>query len=420
MNVKEHFVKDKLAIAVTSMKRIDSKIYMGLTSGSKVLAVYDIEKDEIELKGEIFPWVKERGYCTKVHNAMGILSDGSVLLGEGNHFTWDGIPVTVNYFSTELPESMLSRKHEQGYKDAVYTDYCLENLENWDRASCDPGGKIVRYDPATDKSDTDYCLENLENWDRASCDPGGKIVRYDPATDKSEVICSLPQYLYAQSMIVDTKRDRAFGHTLPDNNFFYLDMKTKELKNFGHISDFAHHNMVITPEGICYGGWLDRADGALKLLKFDPEKEKLFHANKTIMPDIGPKIAGNQGIDEWLVTKNGDIYVGMVDKSRLYKFHRETEEFELLTSLSDGGRVTSMDEDEDGIIWICADYPHMRLLKFDPNEKGKNKITDCGRVNDTYERCYFHGSCVYENKLYLGETDCFSPSLHIVDLSEFK
>lgn len=383
MQSRELFVKDKLAIAITSMKRIGTKIYMGLTSGSKVLAVYDIEKDRIEVLGEVFPWVKERGYCTKVHNSMGVLSDGSILLGEGNHFTWDGIPVTVNYFNTELPESMLARKQAQGFEGVKYTDFCLKNLENWRRDICDPGGKVVRFNP----------------------DSG-----------ESEVIFSLPQYLYSQSMIVDTKRDRAFGHTIPDNNFFYIDIKKNICKNFGHISDYAHHNMVVAPNGICYGGWIDRADGSLKLLKFNPDEERLYHLNKTILKDPGKKVAGNQGIDEWIVTKSGEIYVGMVANSLLFRFYPDREEFELVGQLAKGGRVTSMDEDDDGIIWIGADYPNMRLIRFDPKVQGGDKFTDCGQVNTKYPRCYFHASCIYDNKLYLGETDGFSPSLHIVDL----
>jgi hypothetical protein len=75
-----------------------------------------------------------------------------------------------------------------------------------------------------------------------------------------------------------------------------------------------------------------------------------------------------------------------------------------------------MDEDERGAIWIGAGYPKMHLVRFDPSEP-RAKFVDCGIVNETYARCYFHASCCFENKLYLGETDGFSPSLHIVDLS---
>jgi hypothetical protein len=383
MKVEELVVMDKLAIAITSMTKAGDKLILGLTGGTRALAIYDLKDNSIKMGPEIFPWVKGRGYCTKIHNSMGLLSDGSILLGEGNHFTWDGIPVTVNYFNHELPEKMLSRKREQGYPDVKYTDFCLENLSKWDRAETDQGGRILKF---------------------------------NPLTEEVEEIGKLPQFLYSQSMIVDTARNRAFGHTLPDNRFFLVDVKKKEIRDFGHISDYAHHNMVITPNGICYGAWIDKADRSLKLLKFDPDNQKLEYLNKTILKDPGQKVAGNQGIDQWIVTSKGRIFVGTVANSLLFEFFPENEEFELIGQLAKGGRVTSMNEDGNGIIWIGADYPHMRLIRFDPVESGKKRFYDCGIVNTLYERCYFHASCCFEEKLYLGETDGFSPSLHIVDL----
>jgi hypothetical protein len=106
--------------------------------------------------------------------------------------------------------------------------------------------------------------------------------------------------------------------------------------------------------------------------------------------------------------------MGTVANSLLFEFHWKEERFELLAQLAKGGRVTSMDEDEKGIIWIGADYPHMRLVSFNP---ANNEIRDYGRVNTSYPRCYFHASCYFEGRLYLGETDGFSPSLHIIDLT---
>jgi hypothetical protein len=45
--------------------------------------------------------------------------------------------------------------------------------------------------------------------------------------------------------------------------------------------------MVISPNGICYGGWIDRADASLKLLKFDPKEQRLQYLDKTILQDWG-------------------------------------------------------------------------------------------------------------------------------------
>jgi len=385
MKARELYVEDRHAIAITSMARVGRRVYLGLTGGARILAAYDMDCDRIEVLDPVFPWVEGRGYCAKIHNALGALADGSLLLGEGNHFTWDGIPVTASYFDRELPERMLARKRGQGFPDVKYTDFCLESL----------GG-----------------------WDRTRTDPGGRILRYSPETGATELIGKLPEYLYTQSMIVDAQRNRAFGHTIPNNHFFYVDIAARTVRDFGRISDYAHHNLVVAPNGVCYGAWLDRATGALKLLKFDPDTQRLHYLDTVILGDPGPKVAGNQGIDEWIVTRGGEIYVGTVAGAFLFRFDCETERFGLVAQLAEGGRVTSMDEDEDGVIWIGAGYPHMRLVRFDPGEPPPGRITDLGAVNSTYERCYFHASCYCDGKLYLGETDGFSPSLHIVDLAE--
>lgn len=119
MKVKELHVQDRLAIAVTSMQRCGEKIYLGLTGGANILAEYDTSREELLVHHDVFPWIGQRRYCSKIHNALGALPDGSLVLGEGNHFTWDGIPVTVNYFNHELPESMLQRKRDQAIPRSV-------------------------------------------------------------------------------------------------------------------------------------------------------------------------------------------------------------------------------------------------------------------------------------------------------------
>jgi sugar lactone lactonase YvrE len=382
LKVKELYVNDRLSIAITSIARSGRTLYLGLTAGGQALAAYDIDSGEIKMLPPVFPWIKDRGYCTKIHNALGVLADGSLLLGEGNHFTWDGIPVTSRYFDGELPESMLGRKRAQGFPEVKYTDFCLKNLDNWNRLRDNPGGKIVRF---------------------------------DPVARKSEVVASLPTYLYVQSMIVDPLRKRAFGHSIPDNHFFYFNLNTGKVTDHGRISDYAFHNLAVAPNGICYGAWLDKATSELKLLRFDPVTETLDHLEKVILPDIGPKVAGNQGIDQWIVTRDGSMYVGTVAEASLLRFDWEREQFSTVSPRLAEARVTSLDEDEDGMIWIGAGYPHMQLIRFNPHDK---TVVNFGRINDSHPRCYFHGACYFEGKLYLGETDGFSPSLHIIDLKQ--
>ena len=56
-------------------------------------------------------------------------------------------------------------------------------------------------------------------------------------------------------------------------------------------------------------------------------------------------------------------------------------------------------------------------LKYEEQLKSIwERMIDLGPVNEKNYRCYFHSSAYHDNKLYLGETDGFTPSVHIIDL----
>jgi len=385
MNMKEVYVKSRRANAITSMAKVGDQIYLGLTGGSDTLARLNTQNDEITLCAEVFPWVKNRNYNVKIHNSLGVLSDGKLIMGECSHFTWDGLPVFNSYLKKELPEEMLRRKREQGYPDISYSEFALDNLEEWNRVRDDKGGKIVIY---------------------------------DPATDTSKIVAEMPRFMYSQSMQVDGKRNKAYINTIPDNHFLVVDISTGKVMDHGRISEYGHHNMVIAPNGNCYLGWVDYYSRTLRLAKYVPDEDRFYHMDTVILRDIGAKIAGNQGIDQWIVTKDGEIYVGTVSNSLLFRFDWEEERFECIGQATESGRVATMEEDDDGIIWIGAGYPNMHLVRFDRAAQGRDRLVDLGAVNTQNYRCYFHASAYHEGKLYLGETDGFSPSVHIVDLKK--
>jgi len=106
----------------------------------------------------------------------------------------------------------------------------------------------------------------------------------------------------------------------------------------------------------------------------------------------------------------------MVANSLLFRFHWEEERFECIGQATVSGRVAAIEEDDDGIIWIGAGYPNMHLVRFDRKAGGRDRLIDYGPVNDKNYRCYFHASAYHKGKLYLGETDGFTPSVHIIDL----
>ena len=104
MKVKEFYVQDRRAIAVTSMVGMGDTIYLGLTGGSYSLAKFHIPTETMSLCCETFPHLAQKQYCTKIHNSMGKLDDRYIVIGEGNHFSWDGLPVYSAYLKAELPE----------------------------------------------------------------------------------------------------------------------------------------------------------------------------------------------------------------------------------------------------------------------------------------------------------------------------
>lgn len=383
MTVREVFVKDRRAIGVTSMVNVGKNIYCGLTGGSHAIAKLDGDSLEVTLCAEIFPWAAKKHYCTKIHNSLCVLEDGSLLAGECSHLTWDGLPVYNQYLKAELPESLLYRKREQGYEDITYNDFALDSLDNWDR----------RRD-----------------------DPGGTLVRYDPVQDTAIAVAKLPKFLYSQSMQVDKKYKKAYINTIPDNHFLVVDYHTGDVEDYGRISEYGHHNMAIAPNGMVYAGWMDYYNRALKLLRYNPSEKKLYHTNIIIQRDVGNKIAGNQGIDQWIVTRSGEMFFGCVSNSLFYHFNWRTETITQIGQAAIGGRVATINEDDEGDLWIGAGYPIMHLVRFDPQSHNYNRFKDYGAVQNGNYRCYFHSSSIWDKKLFLGETDGFTPSVHIIDL----
>jgi len=57
MNIQELSVPDRLAIAITSMARVGGKIYLGLTGGPRLLAVYDTATGGISMASDSSMWL---------------------------------------------------------------------------------------------------------------------------------------------------------------------------------------------------------------------------------------------------------------------------------------------------------------------------------------------------------------------------
>jgi|ERR1051325_3846785 hypothetical protein len=380
--IEHTFVKDDQAIAITSLALDRLGVWCGLTGGRHCLVRFDLKSKQFEPAVDVFPWVDDCSQVVlrKIHNALGCLSDGRLVFGEGILYTWDGIPFELG--------------------DDRNTNHMFER-----RRQCGaPKLQMERLGPS-----------NLELFDMRWMS-GGKIQIYDPRTKTIEPAGQIQPFNYVQSMVVDSRNDRAYGHTLGDCHFFVVDLKRKTVEDHGRISTFAFHNLVVAPDGVVYGAWIDfDLENKLRVLRFDPRKGYLERLKAVYLDDPGPRVQGNRGIDQWLVHSSGDLYMGMAGNGFLYRFEVARLRLHEIGRIGIGGRVTSMVEDEEGCILFSAGFPVMNVGRYDPK---RGLVEDFGPVTDRYSKIYFHGAVYRDRTLYLAETDSGVASLWEVPIPD--
>lgn len=382
LNGVEHIFKDDMqATAITAITRQENLIYCGLTGGPVCLAVFDILQKKF-IKGiNVFPWANDTKQVVsrKIHNALGKLNDGRIVLGEGILYSWDGIPFKL------------------------IEDHNTEHIQQR-RKQCGMPPLDLKLIGPTD----------MESFDLRWL-PGGQILTYNPKTNKTEKITQLKNSHYVQSMIVDPENNKAYGHTIGDCHFFEVDINKKSIEDHGRISTWAFHNLVVK-NGIVYGAWIDfDIKNKLRILRFDPKKGYLERLEAVYLDDPGERVQGNRGIDQWLVHSNGNIYVGTAGTGILYQFDEKKLKLKEIGRIGIGGRITSLEEDEKGRVLFTGGFPKMSVGRYDPKTE---KITDFGPITNKYEKIYFHGATYLNKTLYLAETDSGVASLWEVPIPD--
>jgi hypothetical protein len=380
--IEHTLLKDDQAIAITSVALDGEGVWCGLTAGRHCLVRFDRRSKQFAPAVDVFPWVDDcpQVVLRKIHNALGVLADGRLVFGEGILYTWDGIPFEL--------------------RDDANTTHMVER-----RRQCGaPSLRMERLGP-----------ENLEQFDLRWMS-GGQIQIYDPRAKAIEAVGQIQPFNYVQSMVVDSKTNKAYGHTLGDCHFFVVDLKHRVVEDHGRISSFAFHNLVVLPDGVVFGAWIDvDLANKLRVLRFDPHKGYLERLKSVYLDDPGPRVQGNRGIDQWQVHSSGDIYVGMAGNGLLYRFDVAKLRLHEIGRIGDGGRVTSMVEDEEGCILFSAGFPIMSVGRYDPKS---GTIEDFGPVTDRYSKIYFHGAAYRDRVLYLAETDSGVASLWEVPIPD--
>ena len=370
LNGIEHvYGSDEQALSITSLLQRGKTLWCGLTGGRRCLVPFDIATKQFAPPVDIFPWIDDRPQVVlgKIHNSLGLLDDGRLIVGEGILTNWDGIPFN---FRNDPHTAVTDRRRTA----AGLAPRDLDKLQ-----PCD-----------------------LQSFDMRWLG-GGKILTYDPETHRIDEIGKVQRFNYVHSMVVDPKTARAYGHTIGDCHFFVADINARTVEDHGKISRFAFHNLTIAPDGVVWGAWIDSdCQEKLRVLRYDPARGHLERLSVTYLDDPVPRHHGNVGIDQWLVHSSGDIYVGMAVTGTLYKFDPNELRLTEIGIAGEGGRVTSLDEDDSGRVLFTGGFPLMHVGRYDPRSR---KLEDLGPITDKYEQVYFHGSAYSDGVLYLAETD---------------
>ncbi|MBA4386980.1 MAG: hypothetical protein C0404_03300 [Verrucomicrobia bacterium] len=373
---------DDQAVAVTSIKRMGDTLWCGLTSGRRCLVPFDLGTRSFREPVDIFPWIDDRPQVVlgKIHNALDVLADGRLLVGEGVLYTWDGLPFE---FDKGADAGIIrARRAMSGVPPLNPTRISPEHLSTFDMR----------------------------------CMNGGRILAYDPRTGAIEVVGQLPFAEFVQSLVADPIRKRAYGHTLAGGHFFVVDLQKRTIEDHGRISTFAFHNMLITPAGVVFGAWIDMDfEDKLRVMRYDPAKGFLERLDDVYLDDTGPRVQGNRGIDQWLVHSSGRLYAGMVGSGRLYEFDPARLVMRDIGLAGAGGRVTCMVEDSHGRIVFAAGFPVMGVGRYDPKT---GRMEHFGPVTDRFEKIYFHGGVLVDDRLFLAETDAGMASIWEVPLPQ--
>lgn len=115
--------------------------------------------------------------------------------------------------------------------------------------------------------------------------PGGKLVSYDPDSDRFEILGIPEAHLYLQSIAADWQRGILYAFTYPAEFLVRFDLPTRASRRLAYIGNaisFAQpHNAVVDATGKLWGTYAetrawDETPGAqpIRLFSYDPDSDR--------------------------------------------------------------------------------------------------------------------------------------------------
>ncbi len=245
---------------------------------------------------------------------------------------------------------------------------------------------------------------------------GGAVYSFDPDTGKFERHAVPVPHNSIHAMALSPDDRYVCGYTIPDNHFWSYDIHKKEARDYGCISNWCCHCVVVGADDIGYCAWwtsglrgVERISGhdinsGTYLARCDLKAGKFTRTTTRIVLGREYGIAGNTGVDAWCRTRSGRVFGSTAVGGVIFEVLDGGERVHHVGKPVLFPRVGAMAEDKDGLIWGAAGYPVMHVFSFHPDDSGS--MRDYGPVETQHAMCYFHGMAVMDDgTIFVGETD---------------
>lgn len=277
----------------------------------------------------------------------------------------------------------------------------------------------------------------LHDVDQQQDAKGGKLVRFDPKTQKYEILGVPVPHLYIQSIAADWERQRLYGFTYPAELLFTTDLKTgfsKILAYIGNAILFAQpHNAIVDRDGWLWGTYAetrawDETTGKvpIRLFKYHPEGDKFVwfrhglsrrESRQQLLadPPMPAGVTSNLGetrhkddfgfCDSMVYDGGHFIYAGTV-AGVLCRIDIETGKVEKVANAIAASRMPAL-AIRDGILYGGGGmHGHTQLIRWDTKTDRIESFYDLvdSEINDRPAR--IHDIDVdEEHRVYLAEND---------------
>ncbi len=188
--------------------------------------------------------------------------------------------------------------------------------------------------------------------------PGGHFLSFDIASGKFENLAVAPRGEGILSMTMDTRRGKLYGLTWPTGYFLRLDAASRELKDYGPVSEQGESGRGPSYRTLCRSLIVDPGDGSVyfttsagAIRRYSAERDAVetvqgVDLKKDYFGVYDPSSPGHMGYN-WRQTvwhpKDGHIYGVHGNSGYLFRFDPRTPAVEVLE------RITSLPSKRSGM-----------------------------------------------------------------------